>query len=69
LPRVCSSPAFSGVYNLSRDPGESNNLTVSALENQWVTAPVAEILRRFEMSEARYPNVELGEDFQGYGAK
>ena len=61
--------AIPEIYNLAEDPGESKNLTVSALENQWVTAPVAKILMRFKMSEARYPNVKVGEDFQGYGAK
>ena len=57
------------IYNLRDDPGESNNLIGSALENAWVTAPIAGILRRFKISERRYPNVKMGEDFQGYGSK
>ena len=61
--------AIPEIYNLEDDPSESSNLTFSALENAWVTAPIAEILMKFKVSERRYPNVKVGEDFQGYDGK
>lgn len=54
------------VYNLKDDPAETKNMTYWRLEDMWVTAPVAQRIMKFKISEELYPNVGMGEDFTGY---
>jgi len=54
--------------NLKGDPTESRNLTYWRIEDTWITAPVAKRIMNFKISENIYPNIETGEDFDGYNS-
>lgn len=54
------------LYDLKDDPTESSNLTYWRIEDTWITAPVAKRIMNFKISEKIYPNIETGEDFDGY---
>jgi hypothetical protein len=53
------------VYDLSRDPHEDNNLFLSELTCGWVMAPNFKLIGEYERSVEAYPNIKVGEEFQG----
>lgn len=59
-------PQFPLFYDLSSDPHEDNNLTYSDLTNGWMLWPVFKIIGAYERSVKEYPNIKVGEDFEGY---
>jgi arylsulfatase len=54
------------MYDLSSDPHEDSNLWWTDLTNAWMLAPVAMLIGEFEKSVKEYPNIKVGEDFEGY---
>src|SRR5271169_4202623 len=59
-------PQLPMVYDLSSDPHEDSNLWWTDLTMGWVFAPVLKIIGEYERSVKEYPNIKVGEDFQGY---
>jgi len=54
------------MYDLSSDPHEDSNLWYTDLTQGWIFAPNFRILAGYERSVKQYPNIKVGEDFQGY---
>src|SRR5271165_5657429 len=59
-------PQLPMVYDLSSDPHEDSNLWWTDLTNGWILAPDFKIIGEYERSVREYPNIKVGEDFQGY---
>jgi arylsulfatase A-like enzyme len=59
-------PQFPLVYDLSSDPHEDNNLFYTDLTNGWIFAPDFKLIGEYARSVKEYPNIKVGEDFQGY---
>jgi arylsulfatase A-like enzyme len=59
-------PQFPMFYDLSSDPHEDNNLLYTGLVNAWMLAPCFKLIGEYERSLKEYPNVKVGEDFNGY---
>ena len=58
---------FPPVYDVANDPGEDNNLMKHSLfAHSWVYAPMGQILQKTAASMQEYPNIQPGEDFEGY---
>jgi hypothetical protein len=55
-------------FDLASDPGELYNLLKDKEDMGWMFAIAFEILGEYEKSIAKYPNIKVGEDFQGYDA-
>jgi arylsulfatase A-like enzyme len=60
------TPQFPIFYDLSSDPHEDNNLFYSDLTNGWMLAPILKIVQDYQRSVKEYPNIKVGEDFEGY---
>jgi arylsulfatase len=54
------------IYDLSSDPHEDNNLIYSDLTCGWILAPNFKVIGEYERSLKGYPNIKVGEDFEGY---
>jgi arylsulfatase A-like enzyme len=61
-----SKPQFPMIYDLSSDPHEDNNLIYSDLTCGWILAPNFKLIGEYESSLKEYPNIKVGEDFEGY---
>ena len=59
-------PQFPMIYDLSSDPHEDNNLIYSDLTVGWILAPNFKLIGEYESSLKEYPNIKVGEDFEGY---
>jgi hypothetical protein len=59
-------PQFPMFYDLSSDPHEDNNLLYTGLTCGWMTAPDFKLIGEYERSLKEYPNIKVGEDFNGY---
>jgi arylsulfatase A-like enzyme len=59
-------PQFPLMYDLSNDPHEDNNLFYTDLTNGWILAPNFKIIGEYQNSLKKYPNIKVGEEFQGY---
>jgi hypothetical protein len=59
-------PQFPMIYDLSSDPHEDNNLMYTDMTIGWLMAPNFKIMGKYQRSLKKYPNIKLGEDFQGY---
>jgi arylsulfatase len=58
---------FPPVYDVANDPGEANNLMkLNLFSHSWVYGPMGRILAEKTRSMAEFPNIEPGEDFDGY---
>lgn len=55
------------VYDLKNDPGERFNLMAHAMDNLWIIEVVSNRLGEVLASMGRYPNINPGEEFNGYG--
>jgi arylsulfatase len=69
LPAVQSGfvePQLPMMYDLSSDPHEDSNLWWTELTNGWIMEPVIEIIDGYEKSAMEYPNIKVGQDFDGY---
>jgi arylsulfatase len=62
-------PQFPLFFDLSSDPGETVNLWESTFEMGWMTVPLFRALGAYETSVAQFPNIKLGEEFEGYKAR
>jgi arylsulfatase len=54
------------MYDLSSDPHEDANLWWTALTNGWMLGPVIKLITEYEVSVKEYPNIKVGEEFDGY---
>lgn len=63
------SPQFPLQFDLSSDPHEDWNLFTSTMTSGWSFAPVARSVAQYLSSVKQYPNIKVGEDFQGYKQK
>jgi arylsulfatase A-like enzyme len=61
-------PQFPIVYDLASDPGEHYNLLNYRLDMGWMFGLVMKDIVDYEKSIARYPNIEPGQEFDGYPA-
>jgi arylsulfatase A-like enzyme len=59
-------PQFPMFYDLTSDPHEDNNLLCTGLVNGWMLAPCFKLIGEFQHSVQEYPNVKVGEEFEGY---
>jgi arylsulfatase len=62
-------PQLPMMYDLSSDPHEECNLWYTDLTNGFLLAPVFRIIAEYERSLQEYPNIKVGEEFQGYQKK
>jgi arylsulfatase len=60
------APQFAMFYDLTSDPHEDNNLFSSDLTCGWLMAPNFKLIGEYQRSLKEYPNIKVGEDFQGY---
>ena len=60
------NPQFPMVYDLTSDPHEDNNLFYTDLTNAWMLAPCFKLIGEYRRSVKEYPNIEVGEEFEGY---
>lgn len=59
---------FPKVYDIKNDPGETRELWSSeGYAHLWVMQPVMSILDELAVSMKKYPNIQPGQDFEGYG--
>ena len=61
------TPQIPSVYDLRADPAETQNLMDSELTVAWVIGEAMRPLMSLKQSEAQYPHVPVGQDFDGYG--
>ena len=59
-------PQFPMMYDLGSDPHEDNNLMYTDMTTAWIMAPNFRIIGEYQRSLTKYPNIKVGEDFQGY---
>jgi arylsulfatase len=59
-------PQVALFYDLSSDPGETNNLNETVMDNVWLLEPISKLIRDYQESVEEYPNIKTGEDFRGY---
>jgi arylsulfatase len=59
-------PQLPLMYDLSSDPHEDNNLFYTDLTNGWILAPNFRLIGAYQNSLKKYPNIKVGEEFQGY---
>jgi len=58
---------FPPVYDISNDPGEQNNLMkFNLFSHSWVYGPMAKILGEKAASMKAHPNIQPGQEFEGY---
>src|SRR5512132_1817244 len=62
-------PQLPMMYDLSSDPHEDSNLWWTDLTNAWMLAPCFKLIAEFKASVEEYPNIEVGQDFEGYKKK
>jgi arylsulfatase len=60
-------PQLPMFFDLESDPAEEFNLLRDKLDMGWMFGIAFAILGEYEKSIAKYPNIKVGEDFQGYG--
>jgi arylsulfatase A-like enzyme len=59
-------PQMPMIYDLSSDPHEDNNLMYTDMTTGWILAPNFKLIGEYAHSRKEYPNIKVGEDFQGY---
>ena len=59
-------PQFPMAFDLTDDPGEQLNLTSERMDMMWMFGPVIQRLIALEKSFAEYPNIQPGQEFEGY---
>jgi arylsulfatase len=59
-------PQWPMVYDLASDPGERYNLFNSKMDMGWMFGAIWRFVVEWEKSVARYPNIETGQEFEGY---
>ena len=58
---------FPPVYDIANDPGEQNNLMkFNLFSHSWVYGPMAKLLGEKGGSMKVYPNIQPGQEFEGY---
>jgi hypothetical protein len=62
-------PQFPMFFDLGSDPGERYNLFDRKLDMGWMFGVVLANVAEYKKSIAQYPNIEPGQEFNGYGAK
>jgi arylsulfatase A-like enzyme len=60
-------PQLPMFYDLSSDPHEDTNLFWSDLTMGWMFGPSFKLIFEYEVSVKEYPNIKVGEEFDGYG--
>jgi len=60
------TPQLPMVYDLTSDPAENVNLLAAKLDMSWMYLPALTYIAEFEKSVAEYPNIQPGQDFDGY---
>ena len=63
---ACLKPQLPMMYDLSIDPHEDSNLFYTDLTNAWMLGPAFKLIGEYERSVREYPNIKVGEDFEGY---
>jgi arylsulfatase A-like enzyme len=64
---VVQKYTFPQVFDIKEDPKESYELWGNeGYAHAWVMQPVSKILTDLKTSIAEYPNIQPGQDFQGY---
>ncbi len=59
-------PQWPMFYDLTSDPHEYNNLFNTDLTNAWLLAPCFKLIGEYKRSVQEYPNIKVGEEFEGY---
>jgi arylsulfatase A-like enzyme len=62
-------PEFPMFFDLGSDPGERYNLFETKLDMGWMFGVALRSVVEYEKSIAEYPNIQPGQEFDGYGAK
>jgi arylsulfatase A-like enzyme len=62
-------PQFPMFFDLGSDPGERYNLFDRKLDMGWMFGVVLAYVAEYNKSIAQYPNIEPGQEFDGYRAK
>jgi arylsulfatase A-like enzyme len=60
------TPQFPMFYDLTSDPHEDNNLFETDLTNGWMLTPCFKLIGEYQLSIQEYPNIKVGEEFEGY---
>src|SRR5215471_17187 len=61
-------PSFPIFFDLGSDPGERFNLFLTKMDMGWMLAPASMVVAEYNKSVEQYPNIETGQDFDGYPA-
>jgi len=59
-------PQWPLVYDLGGDPGERYNLVNAKMDMGWMFGVCMEFIAEYRKSLAQYPNIEPGQEFDGY---
>lgn len=59
-------PQFPMAFDLIDDPGEQINLTSERMDMMWMYGPVIQRMIALQKSFSQYPNIDAGQDFDGY---
>jgi hypothetical protein len=62
-------PQLPMFFDLGSDPGERYNLFEIKLDMCWMFGVVLKGVSEYERSLAEYPNIQPGQEFNGYPAK
>jgi len=60
------TPQFPMIFDLGSDPNERNALFADKMDNGWMFELILPFVGEYEKSIAQYPNIEPGEEFDGY---
>lgn len=59
-------PQMPLLFDLSSDPGEQVNLWELNMDTGWMFAPAFHVIGEYQKSVVQYPNIKIGEEFEGY---
>jgi len=59
-------PQFPMAFDLIDDPGEQLNLTSESMDMMWMFGPAIQRIIALQKSFAEYPNIQAGQEFDGY---
>jgi arylsulfatase len=59
-------PQFPMAFDLIDDPGEQLNLTSERMDMMWMFGPAIQRMIALQKSFAEYPNIQTGQEFDGY---
>lgn len=66
IDKAIVKPYLPMLFDLSSDPQENVNLWEYNMETGWMFAPALKAIAEYQKSIAKYPNIKMGQEFDGY---